>query len=111
MAVANIYYAQPLLPSMALTLKLTATRAGLLVTVAQLSYALGLLFIVPLGDLFERRAPLACSAWPGRPEPWQLPARGGWRIGAGATGPPEWVCWCCWRPGCRWPGRAVPWRP
>jgi predicted MFS family arabinose efflux permease len=56
LSVASIYYAQPLLPTMARELGVSAARAGSVVTVAQLGYALGLLLIVPLGDLFERRA-------------------------------------------------------
>ena len=55
LAVASLYYAQPLLPIMARDLGLSAGRAGIIVTTAQLGYALGLLLIVPLGDLLERR--------------------------------------------------------
>ena len=55
LAVASNYYAQPLLPTMAKDLGMSATQAGFIVTVAQLGYGLGLLLIVPLGDLFERR--------------------------------------------------------
>jgi predicted MFS family arabinose efflux permease len=54
-AVASNYYAQPLLPVMREDLHLSATVAGLIVTVAQLGYAAGLLFLLPLGDLVERR--------------------------------------------------------
>lgn len=55
LAVAGNYYAQPLLPAMARDLGLSAASAGAIVTTAQLGYALGLLLIVPLGDLLERR--------------------------------------------------------
>ncbi len=55
LAVACNYFNQPLLPTIALELRLTAAKAGSIVTTAQLGYAVGLLFIVPLGDLFERR--------------------------------------------------------
>ncbi|MDV3467472.1 MFS transporter [Stenotrophomonas sp. C3(2023)] len=54
-AVASNYYAQPLLHTMAGQLDTSFERIGLVVTVAQLSYAAGLLLLVPLGDLFERR--------------------------------------------------------
>ncbi|HLU02245.1 MAG TPA: MFS transporter [Advenella sp.] len=49
------YFNQPLLHSISVNLGITETQAALTVTVAQVSYALGLLFIVPLGDKFERR--------------------------------------------------------
>jgi predicted MFS family arabinose efflux permease len=55
LAVASNYYAQPLLPTMAKSLDLSPGKAGFIVTTAQLGYALGLLLIVPLGDLIERR--------------------------------------------------------
>ncbi|BDU75718.1 MFS transporter [Mesoterricola sediminis] len=55
LAVASIYYAQPLLPTIAGVFGLAPARAGLLVTTAQVGYALGLAGIVPLGDRFERR--------------------------------------------------------
>lgn len=55
LAVASNYFAQPLLPTMAKDLGLSTAKAGVIVTTAQLGYAAGLLFLVPLGDLFERR--------------------------------------------------------
>src|SRR5436853_1288230 len=54
-AVASNYYAQPLLPVMRHDLHLSSAVAGLIVTVAQIGYALGLLLLLPLGDLVERR--------------------------------------------------------
>jgi predicted MFS family arabinose efflux permease len=50
-AVANLYYAQPLLPTIAREFGVRSGTAGLIITVSQLGYALGLAFIVPLGDL------------------------------------------------------------
>ena len=55
MAVASNYYAQPLLPNMARSLGTSSGVAGLVVTMAQAGYALGLLTLLPLGDLVERR--------------------------------------------------------
>jgi predicted MFS family arabinose efflux permease len=55
MSVANIYYAQPLLDSMAATFSISAASIGMVITLTQAGYALGLLFIVPLGDLVDRR--------------------------------------------------------
>lgn len=54
-AVASNYYAQPLLNTIAAEFGVSFARAGLLMTAAQLSYAVGLVLLVPLGDLFERR--------------------------------------------------------
>jgi predicted MFS family arabinose efflux permease len=53
--VASNYYAQPLLAGIAAAFALSVNQAGLIVTTAQIGYALGLMFIVPLGDKFERR--------------------------------------------------------
>lgn len=54
-AVANIYYAQPLLNTLARYFGVAVHTSGLVVTVTQVGYALGLMFVVPLGDLLERR--------------------------------------------------------
>jgi predicted MFS family arabinose efflux permease len=54
-SVANNYYAQPLLPVMRQDLHLSSAAAGLIVTVAQIGYAAGLLLLLPLGDRLERR--------------------------------------------------------
>ena len=56
LAVASNYYAQPLLDTIARAFSLSASSAGFIVTAAQLGYAAGLLFLVPLGDMFERRS-------------------------------------------------------
>lgn len=53
--VANLYYAQPLLHSIGGSLHVSQGSASLLVTVGQLGYAAGLLFIVPAGDIMRRR--------------------------------------------------------
>lgn len=54
-AVASNYYAQPLLESIASDFSLSHSTAGNIVTTAQLGYGIGLLFLVPLADMFERR--------------------------------------------------------
>ena len=54
-SVANMYYNQPLLNLMRDDLDTTDFRANLIAMVTQGGYALGLLFIVPLGDLFHRK--------------------------------------------------------
>jgi predicted MFS family arabinose efflux permease len=53
--VANIYYAQPLIAEIAQSLGLSAGAAGLIVTMSQIGYGVGLSFVVPLGDLVENR--------------------------------------------------------
>ncbi|MFB2567245.1 MFS transporter [Rhizobium sp. IMFF44] len=55
LAVANAYFAHPLLDVMADDLKLSRTVAGLIVGATQLGYGLGLILLVPLGDLADRR--------------------------------------------------------
>jgi predicted MFS family arabinose efflux permease len=49
------YFNQPLLHSMAQDLGVSEAQAAGTVTLAQMSYALGLLLLVPLGDMLERR--------------------------------------------------------
>jgi predicted MFS family arabinose efflux permease len=53
--VANVYYAQPLLHTLARAFHVADSIAGLLITVTQIGYVLGLALLVPLGDLHERR--------------------------------------------------------
>lgn len=55
LAVANVYFAQPLLASMAESLGVASGLIGGVVTATQVGYALGLLFIVPLGDRVNRK--------------------------------------------------------
>lgn len=55
LAVANIYFAQPLLESISLSLQVPAGMIGGVVTATQVGYAAGLIFLVPLGDLVKRK--------------------------------------------------------
>lgn len=55
LSVANIYYAQPLLDLMAHDLKISSATIGLIVMTTQVGYGLGLIFVVPIGDLIDRR--------------------------------------------------------
>lgn len=55
LCVANVYYAQPLLDLIAADLGLERAAAGAVVTATQLGSVLALLFLVPLGDRFDRR--------------------------------------------------------
>ncbi|MBP2110431.1 putative MFS family arabinose efflux permease [Paenibacillus silagei] len=55
LAVANIYYAQPLLDAISSEFGITHSSVGIVITVTQICYAIGLLLLVPLGDLLGRR--------------------------------------------------------
>jgi predicted MFS family arabinose efflux permease len=52
---ANLYYAQPLVGPISSALGISSGAAGLIVTLTQIGYGIGLLFIVPLGDILENR--------------------------------------------------------
>lgn len=54
-SVANIYAAQPLLDTIAATFGIAPSAVGLVVTLTQIGYAAGLILLVPLGDLVDRR--------------------------------------------------------
>lgn len=53
--VANLYYAQPLVGPISIDTHLPLASAGLIVTLTQIGYVAGLIFIVPLCDLIENR--------------------------------------------------------
>lgn len=53
--VANIYYCQPLIVLIAKEFNISAAQAGHTSYLTQAGYAVGLLFLVPLGDMFERK--------------------------------------------------------
>ncbi|WP_218132721.1 MFS transporter [Cupriavidus sp. YR651] len=55
LAVSAIYYHQPLLPQMAAGFGVTLADAGLVATLTQLGYAIGLLCFVPLADGIQPR--------------------------------------------------------
>lgn len=53
--VANLYYAQPLVGPISTDTHLPLAYSGLIVTLTQIGYVIGLIFIVPLCDLIENR--------------------------------------------------------
>ncbi len=53
--VANIYYCQPLIILIAKEFNLTESKAGSIAFLTQAGYAVGLFFLVPLGDMFEKK--------------------------------------------------------
>jgi predicted MFS family arabinose efflux permease len=61
LAVANLYYIQPLLADIARSFAISQGAAGFIATLTQLGYALGLLLIVPLGDSIDRRTLIALT--------------------------------------------------
>lgn len=54
-SVANLYYNQPLLNVIRHELGVSEFKTNLIAMITQVGYALGLLFIVPLGDLYQRK--------------------------------------------------------
>jgi predicted MFS family arabinose efflux permease len=55
MSVANIYFAQPLLDHLSKEFGIDYSTIGILITITQIFYAVGLLLLVPLGDLLNQR--------------------------------------------------------
>ena len=54
LAVANAYFAHPLLDTMADDIGLSRAHAGLIVAATQLGYGVGLILLVPIGDRVDR---------------------------------------------------------
>ena len=63
-AVGNLYWAQPLLHMLGRDLSVSSATAGLLVTLTQVGYAVGVLLLVPLGDVRDRRGLITTRADP-----------------------------------------------
>ena len=59
LAIDNLYWAQPLLVQIMDGFGLPAANGGLLVTATQIGYAMGILFILPLGDFVRRKRMIA----------------------------------------------------
>ena len=55
LSIGNLYWAQPLLASIAEYFGKSAAEGGFLITVTQTGYALGILLIIPLGDFLQRK--------------------------------------------------------
>lgn len=53
--VANVYYTQPILKDIAISLHTDISITGYLSVLSQVGYGLGLFFIIPLGDKIERK--------------------------------------------------------
>jgi predicted MFS family arabinose efflux permease len=59
LAIGNLYWAQPLLVQIMDGFGFPAANGGLLVTATQIGYAMGILFILPLGDFVRRKRMIA----------------------------------------------------
>ena len=93
LVVANSYYAQPLVGSIAATFGVASQSVGFVVTASQVGYAIGLAVLVPLGDLLERRRLLtfmllgttACLAVMVIAPTWQILASAAALVGLGSV--------------------------
>lgn len=54
-SVANIYYNQPILKDIAVSLHVNETKAGSISMLSQIGYGLGLFFLIPLGDKVNKK--------------------------------------------------------
>lgn len=62
LSVASLYYSQPMLGALGPDLQTSDRMAGLVPTLTQLGYALGILLLAPLGDRFDRRLIIVTKA-------------------------------------------------
>ncbi|MCX7514672.1 MFS transporter [Frateuria sp. STR12] len=63
LSVANVYYAQPLLDRLAHDFAISRAAIGLVITATQIGCGMALVFLVPLGDLLDRRRLMAWQLW------------------------------------------------
>lgn len=61
LSVANIYFAQPLLDNISSEFSIDYSIIGSIITITQIFYAIGLLLLVPLGDLLNQRRLIICQ--------------------------------------------------
>ncbi|NML21227.1 MFS transporter [Pseudoflavitalea sp. G-6-1-2] len=55
LSVANVYFAQPLLDAIGRDMNIPSSRTGMVISFTQIGYGIGLLLLVPLGDLWDSR--------------------------------------------------------
>lgn len=56
LTVSSIYLLQPLLHTVSVALPVSEDRIGLLMTVIQIGYGMGILFLIPLGDVYPKKS-------------------------------------------------------
>jgi len=56
LSVANLYYVQPILADIGHTFHVSVNQVGAVTTLGQIGFAAGLLLVVPIGDIFSKRA-------------------------------------------------------
>lgn len=54
-AVANVYYSQPILQAIAQHFGITTEKAGSISVLSQIGYGIGLFLLTPVGDMIERK--------------------------------------------------------
>ena len=62
LSVASLYYSQPMLGVLGAAIGVSDRAVGLVPTLTQLGYALGILLLAPLGDRFDRRSIILVKA-------------------------------------------------
>jgi predicted MFS family arabinose efflux permease len=62
LSVASLYYSQPMLGGLGADIAASDRAVGWVPTLTQLGYALGLLFLAPLGDRYDRRRIILAKA-------------------------------------------------
>ena len=62
LAVASLYYSQPMLGVLGADIGAAPRKLGFIPTLTQLGYALGILLLAPLGDRYDRRRIIATKA-------------------------------------------------
>ncbi|MBU6465548.1 MAG: MFS transporter [Burkholderiales bacterium] len=62
LAAATLYYAQPMLGELGTDIGATPRSVGMVPTLTQLGYALGILVLAPLGDRYDRRSIIVFKA-------------------------------------------------
>ena len=54
-AVANVYYSQPIINAIALHFHTSAAKTGIISVLSQIGYGIGLFLLTPVGDMVERK--------------------------------------------------------